>query len=276
VKTIFEADKQTHQDFETIELQAIRSWHEAACRAHLTAYDWRLEQIGDAICSVCSTDTSILINRVLGLGSQTPPSPGQLAEIRHLYQRAGLGKFFLHVMPHQFDEEAQQILTQSGFQRYRGWMKFERGADEPPPVSTNLVIREIGPGEAEDFAAIAGPAFDMASASHPVIAALTNDPDWHLFMSFAGLKPAGTGALYVRNGVAYTDWGATHPDFRRRGSQSAVLNARIRAAIDMGCTRIVTMTGEAVPGDPQHSYGNILKQGFREAYLRENWIPSDS
>jgi hypothetical protein len=36
------------------------------------------------------------------------------------------------------------------------------------------------------------------------------------------------------------------------------------------------MTGEAVPGDPQHSYGNIVKAGFAEAYLRENWVPEDA
>jgi len=59
-------------------------------------------------------------------------------------------------------------------------------------------------------------------------------------------------------------------------SQTAILNVRIQAALDTACTNIVTMTGEAVPGDPQHSYSNILKRGFEEAYLRENWIPADS
>lgn len=267
---------QAHQDFESIELQAKWSWFKAVDRAYLTGYDWRLERIGDALCSVCASDSSILLNRVLGLGSQAPPTHQQLGNIRRLYQQAGVEKFFLHVLPQQLDVEMEQLLTGAGFRPYRGWMKFERGPDAPCPASTDLVIRKVGPAEAADFAAIAGPAFDMDPASQPAIATLANDPDWHLFMSFAGLEPAGTGALYVRNGVAYTDWGATHPDFRRRGSQGALLNARIRAAIDMACTRIVTMTGEAVPDDPQHSYGNILKQGFREAYLRQNWIPEDS
>ena len=35
------------------------------------------------------------------------------------------------------------------------------------------------------------------------------------------------------------------------------------------------MTGEAVPGDAQHSYSNILRAGFAESYLRENWISAD-
>ena len=95
-------------------------------------------------------------------------------------------------------------------------------------------------------------------------------------MSFTGERPAGTGALYVRDGIGYLDWASTHPDFRRRGSQTAILSARLDHAFDAGCKTIVTMTGEAVPEDPQHSYSNILRAGFSEAYLRENWVPADS
>jgi len=32
--------------------------------------------------------------------------------------------------------------------------------------------------------------------------------------------------------------------------------------------------GTSVPGDPQHSYHNLLKAGFREAYARENLAPA--
>ena len=78
----------------------------------------------------------------------------------------------------------------------------------------------------------------------------------------------------MKDGIGYLDFGATHPDYRRRGSQTGVLNTRIRDALDAGCTSIVTMTGEAVPGDDQHSYRNIARAGFSEAYLRENWIPA--
>ena len=79
--------------------------------------------------------------------------------------------------------------------------------------------------------------------------------------------------MFVEGEAAALDWGTTHPDFRRRGSQTALLSTRIRFALEQGCKMICTMTGEAVPGDPQHSYSNIRKNGFDEAYLRENWVP---
>ena len=48
---------------------------------------------------------------------------------------------------------------------------------------------------------------------------------------------------------------------------------RVRFALEQGCTAIHTCTGEAVPGDPQHSYNNIKRCGFRETDLLVNWAP---
>lgn len=261
---------------ETIERQALIGWYEATSKLGLTGFDWNLERIGDALCSVSATEPSILVNRVLGLGSEVTPTQDQLIDIRRLYREAGVARFFLHVTPRIMGTDTEKMLTAAGYRRYRGWMKFTRSREEVGPASTDLTVRKIGPDEAAHFAAIVAPAFDMTPASEPALAALANDPHWHLYMSFEGNRAAGTGGIYVRGGAAYTDWGATHPDFRRRGSQTAILNERIRFALSKGCETIVTMTGEAVPGDPQHSYSNILKMGFREAYLRENWIPADS
>ncbi len=92
-------------------------------------------------------------------------------------------------------------------------------------------------------------------------------------MSFADGEPAGTGALFVKDNVAWFDWGATHRDYRGRGGQGIVLCQRIRDAIDLGCQILVTATGEEVPGDPQHSYKNIVRTGFKPVYVRENYVP---
>jgi GNAT superfamily N-acetyltransferase len=261
---------------ESVERQALLSWFEAASRSELPGIDWNIEQIGDALCSVSATEPSILINRVLGFGSNSTPTLEQLDEIKRVYREAGVSRFFLHILPRLLDPETEKLLTEAGLRRHRAWMKFTRGNGEADPVNTDLTIRQIGPDEAADFAAIVAPAFDIGPAFQPALAALADDPGWHLYMSFDGDRPAGTGGLYISGNTAYTDWGATHPDFRRRGSQTAILNARIRHALDAGCTMIATMTGEAVPGDPQHSYSNILKRGFSEACLRQNWIPADS
>jgi hypothetical protein len=48
--------------------------------------------------------------------------------------------------------------------------------------------------------------------------------------------------------------------------------ARIREAVAAGCTAIGTETGERAGDRPSASYSNILRFGFREAYVRPNLV----
>ncbi len=261
---------------ETVEALALQAWFEAAAASPARSVDWRCERIGDARWYGAPSEPRILVNRVRVLGSQSPTTIGQLSRIRTVYRDAGVARFFLHVVPDLLGTDRHQLLQDAGYERYRGWMKFSRGPGAVNPVTTTLSVRQIDAANAADFAAIVGPAFDFEAGFSPALAALVGAAGWQTYMSFDGTEPAGTGALFVRDGIGYLDFGATHPDYRRRGSQSALLSTRLQAAIDAGCTTIVTMTGEAVPGDEQHSYRNIQKAGFNEDYLRENWIPAGS
>ena len=83
--------------------------------------------------------------------------------------------------------------------------------------------------------------------------------------------PAGTGAVLILEDAAYLTFGATAPAFRKRGSQGAIMAARVQAAIDQGCRHIFTETGEAVEGEEQVSYRNIERCGFEPSFLCENW-----
>jgi hypothetical protein len=261
-------------DLETIEHRAFEAWFRAAMAVDSGNFRWTRFRQGDALCYGSATEPSILINRVFNLGSEYVPTLEQLIDIRTIYANAGISRFFLHVVPEKLGANYEALLTEGGYEKYRGWMKFERGTGEVDPVTTDLSICRVGPESATDFASIVGNAFDFGPGFQPAIAALFNDPNWQLYMSFNGDQPAGTGGIYMKDGAAYLDFGATLPDFRKRGGQMGVLNTRIQAALDAGCSSIVTMTGEAVPGDEQHSYSNIRRAGFEEAYLRENWIPA--
>ncbi|MEM7431422.1 MAG: hypothetical protein AAF351_05720 [Pseudomonadota bacterium] len=258
---------------EQLELDALRDWH-AVAQAAGCSPDWRLEPVGHLLCSVCDSEPNILINRVFGLRHDT--DDGQLADALALYRDAGVDRFFLHVIPEQLGDDFRAKLTDAGYQRYRAWMKFQRSGQPIDVPSTDFDLQIINSRNAEDFARIVSNAFDFEPTFRPTLAALTDSKIWQLHMSFDGDQPAGTGGLFIANGGAYFDFGATDPTFRQRGSQTTVLKQRVSSAADHGVDFMTTMTGEAVPGDKQHSYSNILKCGFEEAYLRENWIPAGS
>ncbi|HSB13894.1 MAG TPA: GNAT family N-acetyltransferase [Bryobacteraceae bacterium] len=75
--------------------------------------------------------------------------------------------------------------------------------------------------------------------------------------------PSGGGALAVRDRLAMLYADATHPFFRRRGVQVALIAARLRSAVERGCD---LATAGTLPGTV--SQRNYERLGFRVAYTR--------
>jgi GNAT superfamily N-acetyltransferase len=259
---------------ERIERADLADLHAAASPTVKASLGLELKKIGGALVSIARNEPSILLNRAIGLGVERPATQTAVAEITAAYAAAGVARYFVHLHPEAEPADLKHWLLEAGLVKYRGWMKFRRNPVAPPVPKTELEIRLVGAEHGIDFGTIAAPCFDLSDKVIPLLACLVDRADWHVYMSFANGKPAGTGALLIREGVAWLNWGATHRDYRGKGRQSAVLAARIRHAIDAGCRILLTATGEAVEGDPQHSYKNIMRAGFEPAYLRENYVPA--
>jgi GNAT superfamily N-acetyltransferase len=259
---------------EKIEREALISLHKHCPPEAAKTLGLYLLETGDAVAAAAVNDPSVVINRTLGLGTGNEISEKTIKGIKDFYRDLLIKKYFLHIYADELPENGNETLDNLGFQKSRGWMKFSRDNSPAPDAPTELEIREASTTEeAMHFGRIVANAFGMTELSAPMLAGLYNDPGWHIFVSYSGNSPAGAGAMYVSAESAWMEWGATDPDFRRRGSQAAIMSARIQKAIELGCTHMFTETGEAVEGDPQHSYKNILKAGFKESVLRENYTP---
>jgi hypothetical protein len=79
-------------------------------------------------------------------------------------------------------------------------------------------------------------------------------------------QPIATGTLFVYDDVALLAGASTVPEGRRQGAQFALLDARLRYAVEQGCT-IAMMC--ASPGSG--SQRNAEKNNFRIAYTRTKW-----
>lgn len=153
-------------------------------------------------------------------------------------------------------------------------MEFARASDMLRQPPSELTVREIDVDHAREFANIAGEAFNLSQATRRLVEALVPRPDWHMYMSFHGDSPAGTGALFFRDGVGYLNWAATACKFSCRGGQTLVLWKRITEAIGMGCDLLTTTIGETGE-DSRTSCRNVRKVGFQEAYRCTDWcLPS--
>jgi GNAT superfamily N-acetyltransferase len=262
---------------ERAEQAALADLHAAASPAARRALGLDLVAVDGALLSIASEDDNILANRALGLGVEHATDRQTVAEIAERYAAAGVDRYFLHLDPHARPNELSQWLGEAGLAPYhRPWAKFVRDTASPPRLRSDLEVRRIGAEDADSFGRIASEAFGMADAWARVLAGLVELPDWQVFLSFDGDQPAGCGATRIHDRVAWMDWHATRPEFRRRGSQGALLGRAITDAVDAGCRMMACSTGEAVEGDPQHSYGNILRYGFSLSHSRANWVPESA
>lgn len=259
-----------------IERTALEELHEgipAKVRANLGISG---QIIGSAFVSIASAlpSSAIVLNRAIGVGLEQPESKETIAEIVAAYKVAGVERYFVQVNPDAEPATIGEWLEGQGLEKVRSWQKFGRGREAVAPAKTDLTLRQIGVDDGSDLAGIVCDAFDLGNETRPWIALLPNCPRWHVFMTYDGDVPAGAGAVFINGDSAWMDFGATAPQYRRRGSQSSLLRHRVQFALDQGCLQMFTCTGEAVPGDPQHSYSNIKKAGFLEDYVRLNYAPS--
>ena len=261
---------------EQIERDALADVHAAASARLRGELGLCATESGGGLVSVASAlpGSAIIINRTIGIGLVGAATEETVDRIVHSYRDAGVARFFFQLHPDAAPKDIRRWLGARGLARARGWQKFARGAEPAPVIDSGLRIEQVGEERGVDFGRIVCDAFDLGDDAVPWLAGLPARPDWHVFMSFDGETPAGTGAIFIRNGIAWSDFGATAAGFRRRGSQGALLARRIDFAIRNGCSEIHTCTGEDVAGDPQHSFRNILKAGFRRTYVRENFAPA--
>jgi hypothetical protein len=188
------------------------------------------------------------------------------------FRESGSKNFLVQIPPGPLAERLERFAVEAGLTPFRrAWTKFRRSPQPMPPPSTDLEVVLAGPDQAADFGSTAAAGFGMPPPLAVWLAALVGREGWRCYVSYDGDRPIGVGAYWMASGSAWIGIGATRTEGRGRGSQSAILARRVNDAIAEGASLILTETGSPVPGEPQTSFGNILKAGFEVAYERPNW-----
>jgi GNAT superfamily N-acetyltransferase len=235
-------------ELERVEAQALRD--------AVTLSGGRAEMVGGALCVAQPVVPVDIFNRALPIAEHV-----DLAAIEAWFDTDHV----VAVTPER--EGLARELSARGYANGDAWMKFERLASPAPPVGSELSVEETF-----DRDALRTVADDSGfGVMWPIEDGIIGAPGWRFFLARAGSTPAGSAAMYMDGTTAWLGISATRPAFRGRGGQTALLAARIERARELGATLLVTETDERVPGRPSTSYGNILRAGFREAYLRANW-----
>ncbi len=256
-----------------IEQAALRELHAAADARLSNQLGMHLREKDGLLMSAFSHDPGIVLNRASGLGVSSAVTPQQIEAVVDFYRQAGIRRFFLQDHPRATPAERNTWLAQAGLEKQRPWMKFRHSLDTLPPPSPHLAVEPVDAQRARECANIIVHGFDLQTNTAELLVRMMQRPNWQPVMVCIDGKVAGVACLYIRHGTGWCDWAATHPDYRARGVQSALLAERLRGAKIAGCHAVFATTGAAVPGDSQHSYNNLLRAGFREDYLADNYAP---
>jgi GNAT superfamily N-acetyltransferase len=232
-------------------------------------------RVGGAVCAVAAQIDEVTINRVIGLGISEPATGGDLDRIADVY---GSIRHAIALAPGARPAGLAAMLRERGYEPAHAWIKFARSPADPPAPATDLRIARIGPERADEFTAILAAGFELPQSVTAMLSHLPGRPGWSWYLAHDGDTPVACGALFVHGRHGWLGQAATAPTHRRRGAQSALIAARIRAAADAGAEVVVTETGEIVDDRPTISYRNILRAGFRAVYLRPNYVspPADA
>ncbi|MEO8262161.1 MAG: GNAT family N-acetyltransferase [Pseudolysinimonas sp.] len=235
--------------------------------------DGFLTPIAGGVASFADDDSPF--NKIAGLGFDGVPDSATLDEIEHAFaERGAPAQVELSQLA---DPEIGLMLSLRGyrlesFENVLGRPVTGSGAAQP---ASDIEVRRSGDDEFEAWLRVI-----VDASVHPD----TEGVPWHDdfppdvidraqrdsfsagLMRFAALRGgvlAGGAELRITDGIAQFAGAGTAPEHRRRGIQSALLDARLAVAAEAGCDIAVIVTQ---PGSK--SQQNAQRRGFDLLYTR--------
>lgn len=261
---------------EALERDCLRDLWRGAPAATRAALGWEITTRGEAWGMVCHEfPEALMTNRIMGSGGVRDVEQfgeDALALVRDHSSRDSM-RWLVQPPPLVSDAAFEQRLAGLGLVPFRRrWAKFVRGRAAAPRVATTIDVQVVSSDTVRPFAELLVSQLGLPAALSDAYCAAATRPEWACVVAMNGGRVIGSGAMFICNRVAYMAGGATLPDFRGRGVQGALMATRIGMALDSDCRWLVAETGEAVDGEPNHSFGNLLRHGFEVVCSRANFV----
>lgn len=254
---------------EQIELARNEAWaniHAAAPLGLASELGLQSVRLGSALALVVARLNHPMLNHVLGLGITQAAAEETVDAVCQLYQGVGITAYEVILSPNASPPDLTKWLEARGLQRRGEGAKLYRRTEPPPLIPTDLRVEEIGVEHAADFAAVFVEAFQLPKALLKWAQTLVGRPNWHHFLAFDGERAVACGSLFLRSRIGWLGNDGTVPSHRQRGAQGAIIAERIRAGARVRCEWLTSETGLDTPERPNHSYCNMVRNGFSLAY----------
>lgn len=214
------------------------------------------------------------LTQAFGLGLNGPVTDDDLRRLEEFFLSQG-ASVNIETCP-LADRSLFALLNQRGYQpiEFSNVLVRELSVEDtrvPDPADTEVRVRIPEPAEGDAVTLTVTRAFFEGGEVTPEIldafTGLFNAVGTACFVAEVGQAMAGGAMVGIFEGVATLGGAGTLPEFRKRGVQRALIDARLAFAVENGCNLAMVATQ---PGSG--SQRNVERQGFRVAYTRTKFL----
>ncbi len=207
-------------------------------------------------------------NRVYGLGLERPAQPEMIDAIIDAYRNHGVPEFSLHICPTARPPTLRRMLEDRSFSLESREAVLFRLMPEPDGVDPFFQIRAAEPEDAPRVAAVLKSARAAEVAWTDVVTRTPGYPGWHVYMAFHDHEPYAVFPMFIQDEAAWLGPVSTLPEFRGRGTESAMLAHGLAQARNLGCLWATTHFDVGLRARPR----NFARNGFELLYLRSRYV----
>jgi GNAT superfamily N-acetyltransferase len=223
-------------------------------------------------------DPSHFFNRAGGLGTEHPVTVDDLTQVGDFYRAQGVTQGSLMIAPHLLPPDWTTTASKLGLTEGSRFVKLGRDLEAAPAIEGHPALDpgwRVGVVDAQqghEWATVMQTTFGFTAPNMIEMAAsFVGRANWRQYAIWEGERIVAVGSVFLNGECAHMFAGATAPDSRGRGAQSALLAVRLEAAAAAGCRWIVAETGAEGPGEHNPSLQNMLRAGFEPMYERTHW-----
>jgi hypothetical protein len=212
-------------------------------------------------------------NKALGFGVSEPFTAEVAQAVVDTWREHGTAAGALQVAPSALPPDWPDVAARLGLVPGTSWVKLLRDPSPAPPASTDLRVGPVTEESALAWADVFCTGFGMpVGPLSRMLAAVVGREGFHPLAAWDGDRVVAGANLFLTGDRASFCGAATLEEARGRGAQSRFFADRVETARRSGCRVMVAETWAEGEGQHNPSLHNMRRAGFRDLYLRQNWV----
>ena len=227
-----------------------------------------ISSVGSLTAFLVKQSDSLFFNKALGIGLEHIEHLDDLLAFYHSNEKACTVETF--PLP-EYNEVYLSLAMKGLYSSEYTSMSFMNLRDySKAEITNNIEIKPVSISELDILSDLHVLGFgfqgEELEKERTIVKAGYSDSKFKCYFAYINGETAATGVLFKYKNIGVLFGGATLPEFRGKGCQTALLHHRIVIAKKLGCDKLISHTNIYSP-----SFRNLERVGFKLASNRSRW-----